>query len=96
MDEKQLLTELKKFKATHQQKYGIEVLGFFGSYAREEARPGSDVDVVVKLTKQDLFNIIGIKQDLEETLQLPVDVVSYRPSMDSFLKKCIDKEAVYV
>ena len=96
MDEKQLLIELKKFKATHQQKYGIEVLGFFGSYARGEVRQGSDVDVVVKLTKQDLFNIIGIKQDLEETLQLPVDVVSYRPSMDFYLKKCIDKEAVYV
>lgn len=96
MNEKQLLAELKKFKVTHQQKYGIEVLGLFGSYARGDARQGSDVDVVVKLTKQDLFNIIGIKQDLEETLQLPVDVVSYRPSMDFFLKKCIDKEAVYV
>ena len=28
----------------------------------------SDIDVVVELAKQDLFNIIGIKQDLEEQL----------------------------
>ena len=96
MKETQLLTELKKFKAIHQQEYGIEVLGIFGSYARGEARQGSDVDIVVKLTKQDIFNIIGIKQDLEEILHVSVDVVSYRPSMDIFLKKCIDRDAVYV
>ncbi len=87
---------MKKFKAIRQKEYGIEVLGVFSSYSRDEARQGSDVDVVVKLTKQDLFSIIGIKQDLEETLHLPVDVVSYRPSMDFFLKKYIDRDAVYV
>lgn len=96
MNKSQLLTELKKFKAIHQQEYGIKVMGIFGSYARGEVRQGSDVDVVVQLTKQDLFSIIGIKQDLEETLNLPVDVVSYRPNMDLFLKKCIDRDAVYV
>ncbi len=96
MNPKQLFTELRKFKALHEKEYGIEVLGVFGSYARGEVRPGSDVDVVVQLTKQDLFNIIGIKQDLEETLHLSVDVVSYRPTMDNHLKKCIDRDAVYV
>ena len=96
MDKSQLLMELKKFKATHQQKYGIEVLGVFGSYSRDESNQDSDIDVVVQLTKQDLYNIIGIKQDLEEALHLPVDVVSYRQDMDFFLKKSIDKDAVYV
>lgn len=95
MDET-IIMELRKFKARHQQEYGIELLGVFGSYARGEARRESDVDIVVKLTKQDLFYIIGIKQDLEEILHLPVDVVSYRPSMDAFLKKRIDRDAVYV
>ncbi len=96
MNESQLLAELRKYKSVHQHEYGIEVLGIFGSYARGDAHQGSDVDVVVRLTKQDLFNIIGIKQELEETLHLSVDVVSYRPSMDSFLKKCIDRDVVYV
>ena len=96
MNKSQLLAELKKFKAIHQQEYGIEVLGFLGSYSRDEARQESDVDVVVQLTKQDLFSIIGIKQDLEEALKLPVDVVSYRQIMDFFLKKRIDRDAVYV
>ena len=96
MDKKYILSKLREYKITHQQEYGIELLGIFGSYARDEANPDSDVDVVVKLKKQDLFNIIGIKQDLEDTLLLSVDVVSYRPTMDSFLRKRIDRDAVYV
>ena len=96
MNKTQLLQELKKFKLIHQQEYGIEGLGVFGSYSRDEACQGSDVDVVVQLAKQDLFSMIGIKQDLEETLNLPVDVVSYRLNMNVFLKKCIDRDAVYV
>jgi len=91
-----ILKELQKFKNSHQQKYGIELLGVFGSYARGKAHQGSDVDIVVKLNKQDLFNIIGIKQDLEEVLHLSVDVVSYRPTMDGFLKKRIDRDVIYV
>ncbi len=79
MKKTQLLKELKKFKDTHQQEYGIELLGIFGSYSKDDARPGSDVDVVVQLSKQDLFHISGSKQDLEEKLHIPVDVVSYRP-----------------
>ena len=88
--------ELKKFKASHQHEYGIETLGVFGSYSRGEAGEGSDVDVVVQLSRQDLFYLVGIKQDLEKVLQLPVDVVSYRQGMDLFLRKYIDRDAVYV
>ena len=56
----------------------------------------SDIDIVVNLTKQDLFELIGIKQDLEERLKYPIDIVSYRETMNSFLKKRIDEDAVYV
>ena len=56
----------------------------------------SDIDVVVELGKPDLFYLIGIKQDLEEKFRRPVDIVRYRDTMNGFLKKRIDKEAVYV
>lgn len=96
MNKTQLLIELKKIKFDHQQDYGIEGLGVFGSCSRDEACRDSDVDVVVQLARQDLFSMIGIKQDLEERLHLSVDVVSYRPNMNFLLKKNIDRDAVYV
>ena len=96
MGRKEIIKYLKKFKEENKNKYHIERLGVFGSVARDTANDKSDIDIVVVLTKQDLFEIIGIKQGLEESLKSPVDVVSYREKMNSFLKKRIDTEAIYV
>lgn len=96
MDRKEILQLLKIFKEENKNKYHIKKLGIFGSVAKNKMKEESDIDIVVNLTKQDLFELIGIKQDLEERLKYPIDIVSYRKTMNSFLKKRIDKEAVYV
>ena len=96
MSHAEILEILSAFKENSAEKYGIISLGLFGSAARDENQADSDVDVVIKLKKQDLFNMIGIKQDLEETLHTNVDVISYREKMNAFLKNRIDKEAIYV
>ena len=96
MSREELLKILKAFKDECAEKYGITTLGLFGSAARGEQDTASDIDVVVKLQKQDLFHIIGIKQDLEESLRTQVDIISYREQMNPFLKKRIDREALYV
>jgi len=92
----QILDALKTFKLKKSTQYGIQALGVFGSMARGDSKATSDVDVVVQLNKQDLFNMIGIKQDLQELLHLPVDLVSYRVGMDAFLRERIDRDAMYV
>jgi predicted nucleotidyltransferase len=51
--------------------------------------------VVVELTEPDLLLLVGIKQELEEVFGRPVDIVHYRPTMNAFLKRHIDQEAVY-
>ena len=96
MKKSKILKILKQFKKNNQNKYNIIKIGVFGSVARGNINEESDVDVVVEIKKQDLFVLIGIKQDLEEILLLPVDIISYRVNMNQFLKGRIDKEAVYV
>jgi len=96
MSRAEILKILKSFKEQYAQQYGITGMGLFGSAARNENQGESDIDVVVKLKKQDLFNLIGIKQELEEKLQSHVDVISYRERMNAFLKNRIDKESLYV
>ncbi|MDI6782008.1 MAG: nucleotidyltransferase domain-containing protein [bacterium] len=96
MSHSEIIETLKEFKTKYAQKYGMIALGIFGSVARDNTKKESDIDVVVKLEKQDLFNMIGIKQDLEETLHIPVDVISYREKMNDFLKSRINKETIYV
>lgn len=96
MEKKEIIVTLRGYMEKNRDRYEIIRIGVFGSAARDNMNEQSDIDVVVELGKQDLFNIIGIKQDLEEKFSRPVDIISYREQMNQFLKKRIDKEAVYV
>ncbi len=96
MKKEEIIRSLHHFKELNKERYQIIKLGFFGSAARGSLTEGSDIDVVVELTVPDMFMLIGIKQDLEERLHCPVDIVRYRDKMNAFLKRRIDQEAVYV
>ena len=71
-------------------------LGIFGSVARDEASDVSDVDVVVEMQKPDLFYMVHIKEELEDVLHCPVDIVHYRKKMNDLLKNRINRYVVYV
>jgi hypothetical protein len=96
MGQKEIFNILHEYKLRFAERYDIQSLGVFGSVARNEERPGSDIDIVIRLGKPDLFLLAGIKDDLEAQLHSPVDLVTYRESMNPLLKERIDREAVYV
>jgi hypothetical protein len=87
---------LKAFKERYAGEYHLTRLGYFGSYARNEATPDSDVDVVFQTDHPDLFLTAMLKQDLEAWLDRPVDVIRLREVMNSRLKARIEREAIYV
>ncbi len=92
----QALTALQRFKNETGSKYGIVSLGIFGSLARNQANEESDVDVIIETNRVDAFQIIHIKEELEQRLNTPVDIVRKRERMNEFLKNRIEKEAIYV
>ena len=96
MERDEIIRTLRGFVEMNRDRYEIIRIGVFGSAARDSMNEQSDIDVVVELGKPDLFYLIGIKQDLEEQLNCPVDIVRYRDRMNEFLKNRIDKEALYV
>ena len=58
-------------------KHGARNVRIFGSVARGEARPGSDVDFLVELEKgRSLFDLGGLLMDLQDLLGCEVDVVT--------------------
>ncbi len=91
-----LRTLLATFKERHGQEYRLRALGYFGSYARNEATAESDVDIVFETEAPNLFRTSRMRQDLVEWLGRPVDVVRLRRMMNPRLKARIQKEAVYV
>ncbi|HEU0190412.1 MAG TPA: nucleotidyltransferase domain-containing protein [Mycobacterium sp.] len=51
----------------------------FGSVARGEDRPGSDLDLLIELTPNASFtDYVGLEDDLVELLACPVDVITTR------------------
>ena len=76
--------------------YGIAKMGIFGSVARNEQTEDSDVDVYVEMTKPDLFNMVHIKEDLQNLLGKSVDIVRLRDNMNPLLLNQIRKDGIYV
>ena len=95
MKRNEIIEILREYKKEFAEQYSILDIGVFGSVARDEASEESDVDVVVRILRPDLFMLVGIKNDLEERLHTPVAIVTYWKSMNQFLKKRIDREALY-
>ena len=96
MTQKQILDYLSTHKERFQKLYNVNKIGIFGSYARNEATPNSDIDIVVDLKKSTMFGLVAIKNDIEEYFKTHVDIVQIRDRMNELLKKRIEQEAIYV
>jgi hypothetical protein len=50
----------------------------FGSLSRGELKEESDLDILIEFAgKKSLLDLVALKQELEEALERPVDVVTY-------------------
>lgn len=96
MNRTQALQVFARVKPELARRFGVIRLALFGSTARDEARPDSDVDIVVSFdgpaTSQRYF---GVQFYLEDTLGCPVDLVTEK-AMRPELRPFIEREAVNV
>ena len=59
------------------ERYGAHNIRVFGSVARGEDQPESDVDLLVDMASgRSLLDLVGLGQDLEELLDRKLDVVT--------------------
>ncbi len=74
MKREQVLEILRKHRAEIDA-FGVRRLVLFGSVARDEARPESDVDLLVEFERPTgLFGLFALQNRLEEILGCPVDL----------------------
>jgi predicted nucleotidyltransferase len=87
---------LAESKPTLVQRFGVVSLALFGSTARDEAVPGSDIDILVSFegpaTSERYFGVLFYLEDL---LGRPIDLVTDK-ALRSELRPYVEREAVHV
>ena len=70
----QTLREQKPYLA---EKFGVRIVGVFGSYVRHEQRPDSDLDLLIELDRPPKISLIGLvelENYLSQLLGVEVDL----------------------
>ena len=77
------------------EKYKVEKVWLFGSYARGEATEDSDVDLYAQIDRRmRLLDLIAFRQDVEESLAKPVDMITRIPTEYQIFAKYVEREKV--
>lgn len=94
------LGEVLRFLSSHlqelEERFGISSLALFGSVARNEAGPDSDVDVLVEFRETPgLTQYMGLKFWLEDGLGRRVDLVMDK-ALKPWARPLVEAEAIRV
>ena len=91
-----ILGYLKEHKQEFMSAFGITKLGLFGSYARNEERPNSDIDLIIELETKDIYEKKReFKKLLEKEFNTKIDIAREK-YLKPLAKKEILKEVCYV
>lgn len=87
------ISEIQKVVIPIACSYGIKRLYLFGSYAKGTANGKSDIDILVEKGKpMSLLQLSGMRQMVEEALNISVDLVTTAGIEDDFRKEIAGTE----
>ena len=89
------INEITSLVAPIARAYGAKRVALFGSYARGDAKPGSDIDLHIDKGKiKGLFQLAGFQREIEGKFSVPVDVLTTGALSEEFLSRIKGEEVV--
>ena len=95
MQKSDILNTLALHKNTLKEKFEIDKIGLFGSYARDEATVNSDIDIYVEFKNKTFDNIAGLWVYLEELYHKKIDLIHFHKRANKIIMNNIQKEVIY-
>ena len=96
LDKTSILNYLKEHYVEFKDRYDIDSLYLFGSFARDEQSVNSDIDLLVEFKKTpDLLTFIELEEYLSASLQNSVDLVPKR-KLKAEIRDQVLKEAIAI
>jgi len=96
MDRDRIIGILREHRSTLEQR-GVRHAALFGSVARGEDGPGSDIDIMIDIGDRpdlDVYAYVGLQDYIATLLEGPVDVVS-RQGLRENVRPNVLADAVY-
>ena len=94
LNREELIAELQRLRPMFERE-GVTHMSLFGSRARRDNRPDSDVDLIVDLDetrKLSLLNLVGYHHIVEDNVGLETNVLIRRSLEPEFLRTIADDE----
>jgi uncharacterized protein len=91
----EILVLLRSLQSDLTSRYKVRRIGIFGSIARIESRPDSDIDILVDFNPgADLFDFIELSEYLEEKIGRHVDLATPR-ALRPEIRESVFRDVVY-
>ena len=91
----EILSMLKAELPNLRKEYGVDTLALFGSYAKDEQREDSDIDMLVEFVETvDFFEFMRLEFHLTDLLGIKVDLIT-PDALRPIMKDDIMESAVY-
>ena len=95
IDKEHITKTLKDNKADLATRYHLTSIGIFGSFAREDFKDDSDIDLLIDYDQPLGIEFIDLAEELEKILNRKVDLVSKNGIKPKYLEE-IEKDLIYV
>lgn len=96
MNRQYILEALAEQRGRLASEFGVRSLALFGSFARDEAVGGSDIDLLVEFDRPTgYFGLVRLQLYLERAFGCPVDVLTPGGLKDN-IRSTIQAEAIHV
>lgn len=89
-----ILVFLREHKSELEKNFGVTKIALFGSYARDEARLDSDIDLLIEMPKKSFHFKMELRDFLEKKFGKKVDV-GYFDTVRSFIMHHVEKDLIY-